>query len=193
MFKFEPSKEYTIKIHAFKYYNYYSTYETRFRYVKYYILPFTKDNFKVITGDEEFFFSKVPGPMLGFVQPNLNQTFTMVMGSILKENIFLVAKTLETIEPNLENIFTKMQDLKFSDNGALEVVENEPYTTIAFIVPAELESRMKFYLINDMIEECKDSYLIPANKNTMIVCDDEKEFESFNNITTFISDKKNMH
>ena len=83
-----------------------------------------------------------------------------------------------------------MQDLRFSDNEGLEVAENDPYTTIAFMVPADFESRMKFYLVNNVIDECQDSYLIPANTNTMIMCDDEeKEFEYFNNITTFTSDK----
>ena len=191
VFKFEPNKEYTIKIHALKYYSYYNPQDLRFKYLKYYILPITKDNFKVITGDEDFFFSN--GPMLGFIQPNLNKTFTMVMGSVLEGNMFLVAKTLDAIEPNLDNITTKMQDLRFEDNGGLEVAENDPYTTIAVMAPADFESRMKFYLINEMIQECKDSYLIPANKSTMIMCKDEKEFEYFNNVTTFTSDKKNMH
>ena len=191
-FKFEPNKEYTIKIHAFRYYDSYNPQELRFKYLKYYIFTITKDNLKVITGDEDFFFSN--GPMLGFIQPNVNKTFTILMGAIQKNNMFLVAKTLDTIEPNLENITTKMQDLRFSDNEGLEVAENDPYTTIAFMVPADFESRMKFYLVNNVIDECQDSYLIPGNTNTMIMCDDEeKEFEYFNNITTFTSDKKNMH
>ena len=191
VFKFEPNKEYIIKIHALKYYYYYNHQELRFKYVKYYIFPITQDNFRVITGEEDFFFSN--GPMLGLIPPNINKTFTMIIGSIAKNNMFLVARTPETIELNLENIFTKIEELKFSESGGLNIIENDPYTTLAFMIPAGFESGMKFYLINIMLQECNDSFLIPANTSAMIICDGEKEFKYFNNITTFTSDKKNMH
>jgi hypothetical protein len=58
VFKFEPNKEYIIKIHALKYYYYYNQQELRFKYVKYYIFPITQENFRVITGEEDFFFFK---------------------------------------------------------------------------------------------------------------------------------------
>ena len=61
------------------------------------------------------------------------------------------------------------------------------------MVPADFESRMKFYLVDNLMDECSDSFLIPANTRTMIICEGEKKMEYFNNITTFTSDKKNMH
>jgi len=192
-FKFEPNKEYIIKIHALRYYDIYYPQEIRCKYLNYYIFPITKDNFRVITGDEDFFLANATGPMLGLIQPNLEKSFNMIMGSVLEENMILVAETNDTIEPNLENIFTKIQELNISDKGELEIIKNNPNTTIAFMVPADFESRMKFYLVDNVMDECSDSFLIPANTRTMIICEGEKKMEYFNNITTFTSDKKNMH
>ena len=188
IFKLEQNKEYIIKIHDLKYYYRNNLEELRFYYPKYFIFPITKDNFKVITGEEGFFSSS--GPMLCSIQPNIDKPFTMLLGPTPKNNIFWVARTPEAIEPKLENIVTKMGELEFSESNELKIEKNDPYTTITFIVPRDYESGRKFYLVNDLIQGCNGSLIIPGNTSVLLICNGEKEFKYFNDITTFVSEKK---
>ena len=128
--------------------------------------------------------------MLCSIQPNIDKPFTMLLGPTPKNNIFWVARTPEAIEPKLENIVTKMGELEFSESNELKIEKNDPYTTITFIVPRDYESGRKFYLVNDLIQGCNGSLIIPGNTSVLLICNGEKEFKYFNYIITFVSEKK---
>ena len=190
LFKFEIDNEYIIKVHCLKYYNRYSYYDdNHYFYPEYYFFPITQEKTQIITEEKNFLFTN--GPMLGLIQPNCSKDFNLMLG-LYSNNEILFTKTDKVIEPNLDSI-PQIAHLEFFKGKIVEIKKGESLTTIIIIIPPDYQSKTKMYLINQIEEECKDSYSIPAGTSKMIFCQEEKVFEYFNNVTTYISNKKTMH
>ena len=193
-YKFEKDTEYIIKIHSFVYYfDYNYNYDYKYyEYLSYIFFPLTQENYKLITGQEDYLY--INGPTLGLIQPNNIKSFNLFIGSFGESDIVLGAKTDEQIGYDLENLSIILQ-LDFSFVEGIQIESGDPQTTVAIIIPFSHESTTKIYLVDELEQECKDSYIIPANKAKLIYCNNEKykELEYYNNITTYISDIKNMH
>ena len=194
LYKFEKNKEYIIKIHCLKYYYTYSYDSSQFYYPEYIFFPVTYQNFIQITGEAKFF--SFDGPMLGLVNPNIDKNFTIVAGNAFYYyNYFIYAKTNETLDYNLDNLSTKIQNLEFTKINRLQfdIIENDNLSTLISFLPEDYESKTNI-IVTDAIEtECKDTYIIPANKEQLIFCKENLAFEMYNNITTFTSQEKTIH
>ena len=192
IYKFVKDYEYIIRIHSIIKDNNYD--EKQYEFFPYLFFPITLENYKAISSDNEFF--NFNGPMLGVIKPNSAKNIMLFTNMFDEFDFFLTAKTNESIDDNynLESL-SKISKLEFEKKESVQINASESHTTVVFIIPREHESNTKLYIVNDIIEEYKDSYTIPGDKSTLIFCEDKegKAFEYHNNITTFTSNNKNMH
>ena len=192
IYEFKKGNEYIIRIHSLIYYYDFYREERSYQYKNYFFFQISEQNFKKITGEETVISSD--GPMICLINPNiLNKIF--MSSSAIKESTknFLVAKSQEAIEYNLESLY-QISNLEFEREFILEIQKEDPNTTVAIIIPSDYESKVKLFLADEIEKECKESFKIPADTAKIIYCDDDdKELVYLNNITTFISNEKKMH
>ena len=115
----------------------------------------------------------------------------MISSAIEKSySSLLVAKSQEAIDYNLESLY-QISKLEFDSEFILQIPKEDPDTTVVIIAPSDYDSKVKVYLANELEEECKGSFKIPANTAKIIYCDnDEKKLVYLNDIITFTSNEK---
>mgnify|MGYP006873028383 CR=1 FL=1 len=112
-------------------------------------------------------------------------------------SMLLVAKSDEEIGDSLDNLH-KIMNLEFEIADMAYVEAKDHQTKVVLMIPSEHQSGTKIFLFDEFINDCKDSYSIPPHQTVLLYCpntEEGKEFESHNNITTYISDsyKHNIH
>ena len=199
LYKFEKDNDDIIKIHCLINSKEYSSENKNFEYLQFMFFPITLQNFQVIRGDETSLF--IDGPTFYLINNGSHKSFFLVPGTFQEGNITLMAKSNETIGHSLENL-TKIANLELSSKDIpksglirIKIEEDDPQSTVVFMIPQDYESKMKIFIADEYDDECKNSYLIPDNKNKIIYCYEEKKkrLEYFNNITTYNSKISNMH
>ena len=86
-----------------------------------------------------------------------------------------------------------MAELIYTSKNIISVTENESNNTVLLLTPP-MTGALKMFVFDEMENECKDSYFIPANKAKIIRCVQEKEIDKFdtNYMLTYKSQYKNM-
>ena len=124
---------------------------------------------------------------------NQNISKPLLIATDLIDQEILFATTNETIENDLDSLM-KIKDFNFVKNMTLVIDESETSNIIFIILPDQYESTTNIYVTDEFDYECKDSYLVPANKVKYISCINEvkENFKYYNHITTLTSNKKNL-
>ena len=102
VYKFEKDYEYIIRIYGLIYYNDYRHQYKYLYYLPYFFSPITYENFKLITGEEDFILSE--GPMLGLIKPLRQKNFSLFLNVYNREPNIFISNTPETIENQLEDL-----------------------------------------------------------------------------------------
>ena len=184
VFNFKKNEEYIITVHCLKHHSYW--YNIYF-YPRYAFIPFSIPNIKRISGEEGII--NLKGPMLGIINfENKNNLYLYLDQS--EKTILLYTKTDDSIESNI-NI---LSDLEYKE-GFLQINREESQNVIILILPLDFNVELKLFLVDEIEEQCKSSYLVPANTAKLIICDDKEEKEIlpyFNFVSTYKSEYKNM-
>ena len=189
IFTFKANHEYIITILCFKYNGQYSAND--FYYPDFILFSIKKSNIKIITGEEESLASD--GVFLGFVNANNAKEFHLYIENIdNRDNRIYYAKTNEVIDNNLD-IFSK---LNFINDNSLIISKGEQQNTIFYVIPFNFETKVELYIVDEIINECRNSYFIPAKTTKIILCNVEEKREgksvSYNYVLTYKSQYKNM-
>jgi len=184
-FHFESGHEYIIKIHCFKRIGYASYY-----FFGYKFFPVTSQNFKTISGDEGILSSDVP--IIGIINPKPNKNFYIMKDKI---NSIYFGNTEDTIKPDLSNLdnLKKIYDLVQNKKDSYKININQGYSTIFIAFSHDYESKVTINLVDEIDEDCKDSYKIPEKTTKLISCNENnKNLQYFNHIITFSTKNKNL-
>ena len=192
IYEFKKGNEYIIRIHSLISYRGYYDSPRSYYNKRYFFFQISEKNFKKINGDETSISSE--GPMICLINPNNLKKIVMISSAIEKSySSLLVAKSQEAIDYNLESLY-QISKLEFDSEFILQIPKEDPDTTVVIIAPSDYDSKVKVYLANELEEECKGSFKIPANTAKIIYCDnDEKKLVYLNDIITFTSNEKKMH
>ena len=183
LFQFKQNNEYIITIRCLKYYDYYHSYD-QYLYPPYIFIPITNSTIKKITGNEGIISSD--GPIYGVVESNNEKEFYMYFEKMFERHYLYFAKTDKKIENDLEIL----QTLQFNESNVIHFSKGESENTVFFLIPQGYDSKVKLFLVDEVDNECKSSYSIPANKNKIIYCQGGVGF--FNSVLTYSSQYKNM-
>ena len=189
IYKFIAGRDYIITIRCLKYYSF-----NEFRYTEFIFFPIIQSNIKTITGDEGLVMSN--DEMYGVVNSNNAKDFYLFVDRQMDSARIYYAKTNE----NINDIFSdpdKFSKLTFESNYNIHITKEEKNNTIFFVfsdISRFDGSKIKLYVVNEIIEEYSPSYFVPANTAKIIITGQRKSENVgfFNNIITYKTKCKNM-
>ena len=189
-FEFKTEHEYIITIHCFK--TYHLSYE--YNYPNYIFFSIIRSNAKTITGEGDFIMSN--DIIYGGVNSNNQKDLYLLADREMDGMIIYYAKTDENIN-DIFNDINKFSNLTFQNNTNIQIRKKEKQSTIFFVFPynSYYSSKIKLYIVNEIIEKYSPSYFIPANTTKMIYFEDREKMQlygTFNYIITYKSQCKNM-
>ena len=190
IFTFKANHEYIITVRCLKYYNF--NYESNeVSYYRFMFFPIKNSNIKKITGEEGLFISDEI--IYGVVNSNNEKEFYLFSNREMERTIIYYAKT----GSNIDDIFSnsdKFSKLQFSSGSYVHFNKQETQNTVFFVFPRNYGSKIKLYLIDELIRDYRTSYYIPASTSKIIYLEEEKRKKDIilNYIMTYKSQYKNM-
>jgi len=187
IFKFKAGKEYILTIRCLRYRDY-----NEFIYSRFMFFAIIKSNIKAITGEEELIMSD--DKIYGVVNSNNAKDFYLFVDKEMDSTSIYYATTTENID-YIFNDLNKFSNLNFQSTYYIRIRKEENYNTIFIILPNDLfyGSKIKLYIVNEIVDEYRPSYYIPANTAKIIYSRQEKSSDAIlNSILTYKSQCKNM-
>jgi len=187
IFEFKARHEYIITIRCLKYY-----YFNQFHYSRSMFFAIIKSNIKAITGEEGLIGSN--DKIYGVVNSNNAKDFYLFVDREMDGTLIYYAK----IRENIDDIFSdlnKFSNLNFQSSHQIHITKEELSNTIFIVLPQNFNygSKIKLYIVNEIIEEYSSSYYVPANTAKIIYLRQESQNRAIMNyILTYKSQCKNM-
>ena len=189
IYKFEKNNEYLLNIHTIK------AYFDNYRYPKFWFFEIIKENIKKINYDSGIISSN--GPMIAIINSNQTKNFSIFSKEMDdKQLTIFYVETNKTIENNLEILKEfNFEEYKYYYNyNVIKIGQGESLNTILLIIPLNSKKKVTLYIPDEIENECKDIYFVPAQKTKLIYCDQKEEknkFDSLNYVLTYKSSYKN--
>jgi len=187
IFKFEANHEYILTIRCLKNDNYNEFYYSRFMF-----FAIIKSNFKSIKGDEGLIMSN--DKFYGVVNSNNVKDFYLFVDREMDRTLIYYAKISENIDDIFQDL-NKFSNLTFQSSYEIHITKEEINNIIFFVLPENFYygSKIKLYIVNEIIEEYSSSYYVPANTAKIIYPRQKREIRAIlNYILTYKSQCKNM-
>lgn len=163
LFKFEKNKEYTIKIHV--YYNYWYF---EYLYPKYFFFQITKDSFKKIDINNYSGILYSDKPIFYIIDKFKEKNKYLFDFSLTDSVIIDYYKINETMDyDNYLSIVDILNKTNFIfSNYKIKFNTDDKNSTLVLVLSLDFQFKVKIYCIDeiDTSSECKDEFIIPANK-----------------------------
>ena len=191
IFEFKVGHEYNINIHCLKSYSD----ERSFYYSRFMFFSIAKSNMKAITGEGEFFMSN--DIIYGVANSKSGKDYYLFVEEEMDITSLYYAKTNETIDDLFKDI-KKFSNFNFQSGSEIPIGKEEKENTIFIAFPKNFnyDSKIKLYVVNEIIQKNSPSYYVPANTAIIIHLEREDERSEqagyFNYITTYKYQYKNM-
>jgi hypothetical protein len=187
IFEFKVKHEYILTIRCLKYDRY-----NEFCYSRFMFFAIIKSNFKAIKGDEGLIMSN--DKVCGVVNSNNAKDFYLFVDRKMDITHIYYAKISENID-DIFNDLNKFSNLTFQSSYEIHITKEEINNIIFFVLPENFysSSKIKLYIVNEIIEEYRSSYYVPANTAKIIYPKQKIKIRAIlNYILTYKSQCKNM-
>ena len=152
-----------------------------------------KSNIKTITGEEGLIMSN--DKIYGVVNSNNVKDFYLFVDREMDRTRIYYANTTENIDDIFKDL-NKFKNLNFQSSSNIHITKEENNNIIFIVLPDNpySGSKLKLYIVNEIVEEYRPSYYVPANTAKIIYSRQEKSKNVgfFNYILTYKSQYKNM-
>ena len=187
VFEFKAQHNYILTIRCLK-----SYYGEQFYYPNFIFFAIIKSSFKTITGDEGFIMSN--DKIFGVVNSNNAKDFYLFVDKEMDRARIYYAKTNDNII-DIFNDLKKFENLIFESSYSIHITKEEEKNIIFMILHdyRNYNSKIKLYIVDEIIQEYSPSYYVPANTAKIIISGRERRVTGFlNHIITYKSQCKNM-
>ena len=190
IFEFKAGREYIITIRCLK--NYYDDYNA-FSYSRFMFFAIIKSNIKRITGEEGSLMSN--DIIYGAANSNNAKDFYLFVDGSMDSGRIYYAKTNENID-DIFNDLNKFSTLTFNSSSKIHIAKEEKQNIIFCVFPDydHFGSKIKLYIVNEIIQQYSPSYYVPANTAKIIYFDEREKSQTgnLNYVLTYKSQCKNM-
>jgi len=189
IFEFKAQHEYIITIRCLTNYE-----RNQFTYSRFMFFAIIKSNIKTITGEEGLIMSN--DKIYGVVNSNNVKDFDLFVDREMERTRIYYANTTENIDDIFKDL-NKFKNLNFQSSSNIHITKEENNNIIFIVLPNNpySGSKLKLYIVNEIVEEYRPSYYVPANTAKIIISSGKerpKNVGFFNYILTYKSQCKNM-